>query len=182
MAITIDWPSGVINVPRTDMTLVQASPEIRELDLDAFWRTLRSLEDGEAGRPFPLVVEYSSPTTFGNTPLAAVLVINDGYYSVTFEDAQYAVELVGMNSNVGFVTNVNQVSVRSNNSAGLVITGSGLTAEQDTKLTRIDDRGGANEERVGDTWRRRHKDTDVIIDSKDFTGDIDGDWTLTETP
>jgi len=35
------------------------------------------------------------------------------------KDGQYAVNLVGANSNVGDVVNVNQVSVRSSNSAGL---------------------------------------------------------------
>ena len=40
-------------------------------------------------------------------------------YTVTFEDGQYAVNLVGANSNVGDRVNVNQVSVRSANSAGL---------------------------------------------------------------
>jgi hypothetical protein len=40
-------------------------------------------------------------------------------YTVTFEDGQYAVNLVGANSNIADVVNVNQVSVRSANSAGL---------------------------------------------------------------
>ena len=51
--------------------------------------------------------------------LARTVEIINGY-TVTFEDGQYAVNLVGANSNVGDVVNVNQVSVRSANSAGLV--------------------------------------------------------------
>jgi hypothetical protein len=40
---------------------------------------------------------------------------------VTFEDGQYAVNLVGANSNIPDKTNVNQVSVRAFNTAGLVV-------------------------------------------------------------
>ena len=54
----------------------------------------------------------------GGVILARVIQIINGY-TVTFEDGQYAVNLVGANSNVGDVVNVNQVSVRSANSAGL---------------------------------------------------------------
>lgn len=41
---------------------------------------------------------------------------------MTFEDGQYAVNLIGANSNIADRVNVNQVSVRSANSAGLVQT------------------------------------------------------------
>jgi len=47
-----------------------------------------------------------------------VEIIND--YTITFEDGQYAVNLVGANSNVADRVNVNQVSVRASNSAGLI--------------------------------------------------------------
>lgn len=140
MAITIDWPSGVINVPKTDMALVQGSPEIRELDIDAFRKSLRVLEESDAGRPFPITHSYEGPVSTGGVSLAAVVSINDGYYSVTFEDGQYAVNLTGANSNISDVTNVNQVSIRAANSAGLVLveTGvSGLTAAESLQLNNI---------------------------------------------
>jgi hypothetical protein len=41
-------------------------------------------------------------------------------YTITFEDGQYAVNLTGANSNIADKVNVNQVSVRASNSAGLV--------------------------------------------------------------
>jgi len=52
-------------------------------------------------------------------------------YTVTFEDGQYRVTLLGANSNVADVTNVNQVSIQPNNSAGQVVVsvGSGVTAQ-----------------------------------------------------
>ena len=45
MAITIDWATKIINIPKTDMTLIQASPEIRELDVDWFRLQLKDIED-----------------------------------------------------------------------------------------------------------------------------------------
>ena len=119
MAITIDWPTQVINVPRNDMLLVQSVPtEIRELDLDAFRLELKSIEASIEGIPFLDTHSHNPPVTVGGVTLARVVEIINGY-TVTFEDGQYAVNLVGANSNVGDVTNVNQVSVRSANSAGL---------------------------------------------------------------
>jgi hypothetical protein len=47
-----------------------------------------------------------------------VEIIND--YTITFENGTYAVNLAGANSNIGDVVNLNSVSVRSANSAGLV--------------------------------------------------------------
>ena len=61
-------------------------------------------------------------------------------YTVTFEDGQYAVNLTGANSNISDVANVNQVSIRAANSAGLVLveTGvSGLTAAESLQLGNI---------------------------------------------
>lgn len=119
MAITIDWPTKVINIPKADMLLVQSAPtEIRELDIDAFRLELKSIEASAEGMPFVDTHSHNPPVTVGGVTLARVVEIINGY-SVTFEDGQYAVNLAGANSNIGDVTNVNQVSVRSANSAGL---------------------------------------------------------------
>jgi hypothetical protein len=119
MAISITWGTKVINIPKADTQLVQSSPtEIRSLDLDNFRQTLNDLQDSEDGIPFETTHNHVPPITVGGVTLARVVEIINGY-TVTFEDGQYAVNLVGANSNVGDVTNVNQVSVRSANSAGL---------------------------------------------------------------
>ena len=52
MAITVDWANLIIQVPRADMPIVQASPEIRGLDIDAFRLELKSIEASEEGIPF----------------------------------------------------------------------------------------------------------------------------------
>jgi hypothetical protein len=101
------------------MSLIQSVPtEIRQLNLDTFRRTLKDLEDDPEGMPFPNTHNHNTTVEVGGVLLSRVIEIINGY-TITFEDGQYAVNLVGANSNVGDVVNVNQVSVRSANSAGL---------------------------------------------------------------
>jgi hypothetical protein len=119
MAISVDCGTQIITVPKADTALVSIGPpEIRQLDLDSFRLVLKDLEDGVAGMPFLDTHTSNAPVTVGGVTLARVLEIINGY-TVTFEDGQYAVNLVGANSNVADVANVNQVSIRSANSAGL---------------------------------------------------------------
>jgi len=132
MAITIDWGNRIIHVPREDLTLVQSVPtEIRSMDLDWFRGRLNALQSADEGMPYPVTHNHNTTVTVGGVTLARVIEIINGY-SVTFEDGQYAVNLLGANSNLADVTNVNQVSIRAQNSAGLqvVTQGSGVT-EQD---------------------------------------------------
>lgn len=120
MAITIDWGTRVIFIPRNDLTLIQLAPtEIRELNLNEFRMSLKDLEDSEDGIAFPDTHRHNTEVTIAGLVLARVIEIINGY-TITFEDGQYAVNLVGANSNVADVVNVNQVSVRSQNSAGLI--------------------------------------------------------------
>jgi len=120
MAITIDRLTNVIFVPRADMTLIQSTPtEIRQLDLNAFRLELRDIGDSEEGVIFDSTHNHNTTLTVGGVTLARSIEILEPY-TITFEDGQYAVNLVGANSNVGDRVNVNQVSVRSANSAGLV--------------------------------------------------------------
>lgn len=120
MAISIDWGTRVINVPKADLTLIQSTPtEIREMNLDWFRLQLKDLEDDPEGMPFPDTHRHNTEVTVAGLTLARVIEIINGY-TITFEDGQYAVNLVGANSNVADIVNVNQVSVRSFNSAGLI--------------------------------------------------------------
>lgn len=119
MAITIDWPTKIISIPKADLLLVQSVPtEIRELNIDTFRLALKDLEDSVDGMVWPNTHNNNPPVSVGGVSLARVVEIINGY-TVTFEDGQYAVNLSGANSNIGDVVNVNQVSVRSANSAGL---------------------------------------------------------------
>ncbi len=125
MAISINWETKVIFVPKADMALVQTIPyEVRELDLDVFRLALKDLEDGEEGVIFDDTHRHNTEVLLGGVTYARSVEIINGY-TVTFEDDQYAVNLVGANSNVGDVLNLNQVSVRSANSAGLIAVDTG---------------------------------------------------------
>ena len=130
MAITIDFASKIISVPRNDMTLLtdEDDPiEIRRLTINDFRVELRVLEASQAGIDDPDTHIHNPSVTVGGVVLARVVEIINGY-SVTFEDGQYAVNLAGANSNIADVVNVNQVSVRSANSAGLQDLSTLLTA------------------------------------------------------
>lgn len=125
MPVTIDWGTRVINVDRAYMTLVQTVPyDVYELDLDVFRLTLRDLEDDLEGMPHPTTHDHVAPINAGGVLLARVVSFVNGY-TVTFEDVYptlYAVSVVGGNSNIADVLNLNCVSVRTANSAGLVET------------------------------------------------------------
>jgi len=120
MAITITWPTGVISVPKADMTLIQSTPiEIRELNINTFRLRLKDLEDDADGQVWATTHNHNTTVTVGGVTLARVVEIINGY-TVTFENGSYAVNLVGANSNIGDVLNLNTVSIRAANSAGLI--------------------------------------------------------------
>jgi hypothetical protein len=118
MAISINWGTRIINVPQADLTPLGSG--VYTLDLDDFRKELKGLEDSEAGMAHPDTHKHNTEVVIGGVTYARFIEIINGY-TVTFEDGQYAVNLVGANSNVGDVINMNQVSVRSANTAGLIV-------------------------------------------------------------
>jgi hypothetical protein len=131
MSITIDWGTSTIHVPKSYMTLVQSVPsEIYQLDLNQFRLTLKSLEDTDDGMAFLRTHKHNTEVEVSGVTLARVVEIINGY-TITFEDDQYRVNAVGANSNIGDVVNVNQVSISTANSAGLITVsgGTSLTAQ-----------------------------------------------------
>lgn len=119
MATTVDWITGVITVPRADMTIIQASPEVRELDTAAWFDELKNLEASAEGMPWPDTQRHNLSYTISGITYAESLEII-APYTVTFEDGQYAVSLKGTNNNIIDVANTNQVRILANNSAGLI--------------------------------------------------------------
>lgn len=118
--ITVDWLTWVISVPKADMDLVVAGPpEIYELDMDKFRKALREMEALPSGMPILKTHDHNTEVTIGPTTFARQVILL-APYTITFEDGQYAVRVVGANTNIEDVTNVNQVSVRLNNTAGLI--------------------------------------------------------------
>lgn len=134
MATTVNWLTGEIFILRADMPVIQASPEIRELDTDAFFDDLKNLEASLYGMPWPDTQRHSLSYIISGISYAQGIEIIPPYF-VTFEDGQYRVNLVGSNNNIADVATANQVGILSNNSAGLIETGtSGLTPDESADL------------------------------------------------
>lgn len=118
--LSIEWATKIITVPKAYTTLVQISPtEIRNLTLNTFRLDVGDLLAGSEGLVYEDAISHNTEVILGGITYARIIEIINGY-TITFEDGQYAVNLIGANSNVGDVINVNQVSVRSQNSAGLI--------------------------------------------------------------
>ena len=79
MAITVDWGTQVINVERADMTQTGSSPDIYELDVDAFRLALKSLEDDVEGIVFPDTHRHNTIVTLGGVTFARLVEIINGY-------------------------------------------------------------------------------------------------------
>ena len=127
MAISINWGNSVISVPKADLTFLGGTEY--ELDLNAFRLELKDLEDSDLGMANLKTHNHNTEVTVAGVTLARVIIIL-APYTITFEDGQYSVDLTGANSNVADVLNLNQVSVRSFNTAGFVNTDVGLTLPQ----------------------------------------------------
>jgi hypothetical protein len=117
MAISIDWGSRVITVPQSFLTLISGTSY--SLDTNAFHIALKDLEDDEAGIAFPPTHNHNTTVLLGGIEYARVIEFINGY-TITFEEGVYSVSLVGSNNNILDVVNLNQVSIRANNSAGLI--------------------------------------------------------------
>lgn len=126
MAISIDWGTKIITVPQVD--LIPLGGSSYSLDVDDFRLALKDLEDSEEGMVNLLTHNHVAPINVGGVTLARVVEIVNGY-TVSFQDTgtPYSVRLDGANNNIADVTNLTtNVSIRSNNSAGLVqISGGG---------------------------------------------------------
>lgn len=123
---TIDWAARIIHVPQSD--LISLGGNAYELDINAFRLNLKNLEDSDEGMIFPKTHNHNTQVTLSGITLARVVEIINGY-TVTFENGNYSVSLVGANSNILDVANLNNVSIRSSNSAGMVVSGSGVTPQ-----------------------------------------------------
>jgi len=117
MSLSINWATKVISIPQAYLEHISGS--LYKLDVDQFRLDLKDIEDSEGGIVFPDTHRHNPEVVLGDITLSRVVEIINGY-TITFEDGQYAVNLVGANNNISDVCNINQVSIRSSNSAGLV--------------------------------------------------------------
>lgn len=119
MAISVDWGTRVITIPRADLDLVGGS--VYDLDTEAFRIQLRQAEQSEMGAAYPPTHNHNTTVNLAGISYARVIEIINGY-TITFEEVgqPYVVNLVGSNNNILDVTNLGTVQIRSNNSAGLI--------------------------------------------------------------
>ena len=119
MAISVNPLTYVIYVPKADLSLVQASPEVRELDVNVFRLWLKDWEDDAEGIIQQKTHNHSTEIELAGLTYARIVEILDPY-TVEFEDGQYTVNCVGGNHNISDVKIANQVSLIVNNAAGLI--------------------------------------------------------------
>lgn len=146
MAISIDPATKVISIQQADLTLLSGT--LYELDTNAFRLSVLQLLDDEDRIFLPIAFSHNTEVTLGAETFARTIEVINGY-SLTFENLVYSVQMAGSNNNFFDVDNnilnpSGNVTVIGRNSAGLitVVSGSGLSASQDTKLTDLhQDRG-----------------------------------------
>lgn len=114
MSILIDWLSKVITVHKADLAVVQLSPEIRQLNLGSFHLTLRALEAAYLGMPYPQTHTNVTPYVVGDVAIPRVMHFVNGY-TITFENGDYTVWVVGGASNIQGVVTPNDVVVELHN-------------------------------------------------------------------
>lgn len=119
MAISISPSTKVITIPQAD--LIPIGGVNYQLDTNAFRIALKDWEDNEEGIYHPKTHNHNTVVTIGGLQYARTLEILSPY-TITFQSVgtPYKVFLVGSNNNILDVTNLNDVSVSPNNSAGLI--------------------------------------------------------------
>lgn len=145
MAYSVDWTTKVITVPTSDLTLVSGTHY--QLQMSAFLGEIRRLEAGFTdGLWAPQILDHTNPKLdFAGTDYAGFDEVFNGY-TLQFTGVATRVDLIGSNNNIIDVLIPTGVSIVSGNSQGLqlVSTGSGLSAEQDTKLSNVNAQVDAN--------------------------------------
>jgi len=142
MAMSIDFPTKVITVPRSDLALVSGT--IYTMDTEGYFRTeLMSLMDDAIAMHWPQSYFHETESTIAGVTYARKIKIINGYSVVFTPNEQWTVILEGSNNDIFDVENgilvQNQVQVIPTNSAGLIVTtvGSGLSIEQAAQLKDI---------------------------------------------
>ncbi len=133
MAITVDWPTGVISVPLADLTFVSGT--LYKCDTNWLRLQLKDLEESPQGMAWPRITDHNTEYTIVGTTYYRGIVIINGYSIQFTPDVQSSVILEGSNNNFWDVENgiliQNQVQVIPTNTAGgqTIVSGSGVTAQ-----------------------------------------------------
>lgn len=122
MAVTVDWLTFVITIPQADLTDLGGG--VYELDVDWFRLQLKAIEESVDGMPFTDTHVHNTEIILSGVTYARFVEIISPY-TVEFEDGQYTVIAKGANHNIADVKVANQVSLITQNSAGLIVVNTG---------------------------------------------------------
>jgi hypothetical protein len=143
MTIAIDPATLVISVTQDELTNVSGT--LWSLDTDQFRKDVWDIQSSEAAIWQQPAFTHNTEVTFAGTTFARSIEFINGF-SLTFENTgfAYTVRFDGSNNNchdidASILNTTPLVAYASTNSAGLitVVSGSGLSAGQDTKLSEI---------------------------------------------
>jgi len=124
------WGEKVIVIPRNMLTHVNGW--VYELDMHYLKKFINYLESNKMGIAHDKILYHETETVISGVTYARKIMFINGY-TVTFENGNYGVNLYGANHNLMDVLNLNNVSVRAQNSAGLqtVYTGEGVLKQDE---------------------------------------------------
>jgi hypothetical protein len=128
MAYTVNWATKVVTIPKADLIVLSAVPEIYELDVTTFWQSIHDIQDSE-GMPYVDIMRSNAPVTLAGVTFARSVQVINGF-KVEFENGSYQVNLSGANNNILEARVQNNVSINAANSAGLIAGSGGVTAAQ----------------------------------------------------
>ena len=133
MALSVNPATRVITVPKADLTFLSGT--LYQHDTNAFRLELKAYEESAQGIALPRTHLHNTTVTISGIDYIRSIQIINGY-TVTYEDGQYAVNLIASNNNILDVANRNQVSIAPSNSAGaqVVTVGSGVTEQDKTDI------------------------------------------------
>lgn len=124
--ISVNWLTRRITIPQADLTPI--SGVLYELDVDAFRRELKDVEDSEDGMGQPDTHRHNTQVVLSGVTYARTLEIINGY-TVEFQNTgiPYVVRCVGANHNLAdvYVPGASGVSLIIGNAAGLIVTDTG---------------------------------------------------------
>ena len=135
--MTVNWATKEVTIPQGDLTFVSGT--LYTGDTNALRILMNELSASEIGIIFKDINRHNTEVgpIVGVTYARTIEIING--YNLTFSpDSQWTVQLEGSNNDMwdvsGGILNQNQVQVIPTNSAGLIVSGSGVTAQDKTDI------------------------------------------------
>jgi len=175
MAISVDYQTLVITVEQSDCTLVSGT--FYTLDTETQLRLLLMAMFADENHIWMKIpYQHNTQYTIAGTTYARSIAIINGYSIKFMPDTQWSVQLESSNNDVwdigGGILVQNQVQVIPGNAAGLIVvtSGSGLSTEQDTKLSEVHKYSGLD---AADPIE--HTPTQSVTDSADIDITRSGD-------